>query len=126
MSAISASSARLISGRHDVEIGRLRTADVRNEARQLSEDSPGDRLSARRMAKVAVVTGAGTGIGQQMIAQGNGGRIFNISSIHEDLPLLTNAPHCASKGGLRMLMRTIAVELVPHKITVNNIGPGAA
>jgi glucose 1-dehydrogenase len=62
---------------------------------------------------------------KQMIAQGNGGRIINISSIHEDLPLLTNAPYCASKGGLRMLMRTIAVELAPHKITVNNIGPGA-
>jgi glucose 1-dehydrogenase len=62
---------------------------------------------------------------KQMIAQGGGGRIINISSIHEDLPLLTNAPYCASKGGLRMLMRTIAVELAPHKITVNNIGPGA-
>ncbi len=35
------------------------------------------------------------------------------------------APYCASKVGLRMLMRTIAVELAPHKITVNNIGPGA-
>lgn len=62
---------------------------------------------------------------RQMIAQGHGGRIINISSIHEDLPMLTNAPYCASKGGLRMLMRTIAVELAPHKITVNNIGPGA-
>jgi glucose 1-dehydrogenase len=62
---------------------------------------------------------------RQMIKQGNGGRIINISSVHEDLPLLTNAPYCASKGGLRMLMRTIAVELAKHKITVNNIGPGA-
>jgi glucose 1-dehydrogenase len=62
---------------------------------------------------------------RQMIAQGRGGRIVNISSIHEDLPMPTNAPYCAAKGGLRMLMRTIAVELAPHKITVNNIGPGA-
>jgi glucose 1-dehydrogenase len=60
-----------------------------------------------------------------MIPQGNGGRIINISSIHEDLPMITNAPYCAAKGGLRMLMRTIAVELAPHKITVNNIAPGA-
>jgi glucose 1-dehydrogenase len=37
----------------------------------------------------------------------------------------TNAAYCASKGGLRMLMRTIAVELAKEKITVNNIGPGA-
>ncbi len=62
---------------------------------------------------------------KQMIAQGKGGSIINISSIHEDLPLLENAAYCASKGGIRMLMRTIAVELAPHKITVNNIGPGA-
>jgi len=60
-----------------------------------------------------------------MIQQGTGGRIINISSIHEDLPMITNAPYCAAKGGLRMLMRTIAVELAPHKITVNNIAPGA-
>ena len=62
---------------------------------------------------------------RQMIQQGTGGRIINISSVHEDLPMPTNAPYCATKGGLRMLTRTIAVELAPHKITVNNIGPGA-
>ena len=62
---------------------------------------------------------------KQMIAQGQGGRIINISSIHEDLPMPTNAAYCASKGGLRMLTRTISVELAKHNITVNNIGPGA-
>jgi len=63
---------------------------------------------------------------KQMIAQGNdGGRIINISSVHEDLPMITNSAYCAAKGGLRMLMRTIAVELAPHKILVNNIAPGA-
>jgi glucose 1-dehydrogenase len=62
---------------------------------------------------------------RQMIQQGFGGRIINISSIHEDLPMPTNAAYCASKGGLRTLTRTIAVELAPHNITVNNIGPGA-
>jgi glucose 1-dehydrogenase len=62
---------------------------------------------------------------RQMLQQGYGGRIINISSIHEDLPMPGNAPYCATKGGLRMLMRTMAVELAPHGITVNNIGPGA-
>ena len=62
---------------------------------------------------------------KQMVHQGGGGRIINISSVHEDLPMPTNSPYCASKGGLRMLMRTLAVELAPHRITVNNIGPGA-
>jgi glucose 1-dehydrogenase len=62
---------------------------------------------------------------KEMIAQGGGGRIINVSSVHEDLPMPTNSPYCASKGGLRMLMRTIAVELAPHGILVNNIAPGA-
>jgi glucose 1-dehydrogenase len=62
---------------------------------------------------------------KQMIKQGNGGRIINVSSVHEDLPMPTNAMYCASKGGLRMLARTIAVELAKYNITVNNIGPGA-
>jgi glucose 1-dehydrogenase len=61
----------------------------------------------------------------QMVKQGHGGRIINISSVHEDLPMPTNAAYCVSKGGLRMMMRTIAIELAPHKILVNNIGPGA-
>jgi glucose 1-dehydrogenase len=63
--------------------------------------------------------------GRQMIQQGQGGRIINISSVHEDLPMPTNAAYCVSKGGLRMLTRTIAVELAKYNITVNNIGPGA-
>lgn len=62
---------------------------------------------------------------QRMVKQGQGGRIINISSVHEDLPMPTNAAYCAAKGGLRMMMRTIAVELAPYGILVNNIGPGA-
>lgn len=53
------------------------------------------------------------------------GRIINISSVHEDLPMPQNVPYCVAKGGLRMMMRTICLELAPHNITVNNIGPGA-
>ncbi len=62
---------------------------------------------------------------KQMIQQGQGGRIINISSVHEDLPMPTNSAYCAAKGGLRMLTRTIAVELAKNNITVNNVGPGA-
>ena len=62
---------------------------------------------------------------QSMAARRRGGRIINISSVHEDVTMPSNAPYCAAKGGLRMLMRTIAVELAPHGITVNNVCPGA-
>lgn len=62
---------------------------------------------------------------KRMVSQGDPGRIINVSSVHEDLAMPTNAPYCATKGGVRMLMRTLAVELAPHNITVNNIAPGA-
>jgi glucose 1-dehydrogenase len=53
------------------------------------------------------------------------GKIVNISSVHEDLAFPNFAAYCASKGGLRMLARTLAVELGPLGITINNIAPGA-
>ena len=60
-----------------------------------------------------------------MIRRGEGGRIVNISSVHEELAMPNNAAYCASKGGIRMFMRTLALELAPHEITVNDIAPGA-
>ncbi|AFL88099.1 dehydrogenase of unknown specificity, short-chain alcohol dehydrogenase like protein [Terriglobus roseus DSM 18391] len=53
------------------------------------------------------------------------GRVINISSVHEDMVFPHFASYCASKGGIRMLMRDLAVELGPKNITVNNIAPGA-
>ena len=62
---------------------------------------------------------------KQMIKQGGGGRIINISSIHEDWPMPGNSPYCLAKGGVRMLTRTAGVELAPHGITVVGVAPGA-
>lgn len=62
---------------------------------------------------------------KQMIKQGNGGRIINISSVHEDWPMPGNTPYCLSKGGMRMLTRTAGVELAGKGITVVGVGPGA-
>jgi glucose 1-dehydrogenase len=62
---------------------------------------------------------------KQMISQGGGGRIINVTSVHEDWPMPGNTPYCLSKGGMRMLTRTAGVELAPHGITVVGVGPGA-
>ena len=62
---------------------------------------------------------------KQMIAQGGGGRIINISSVHEDWPMPGNAAYCLSKGGMRMLTRQAGQELGPHNIQVVGVGPGA-
>src|SRR4051794_11491740 len=61
---------------------------------------------------------------RQMVQQG-AGKIINISSVHEDIPFPEYTAYCASKGGLRMMMRNLAMELAPYKINVNNIAPGA-
>ena len=62
---------------------------------------------------------------KQMIKQGGGGRIVNITSVHEDWPMPGNIAYCLSKGGMRMLTRTAGVELAPHNILVVGVGPGA-
>src|SRR3989454_4274121 len=62
---------------------------------------------------------------KQMIKQGGGGRIINITSVHEDWPMPGNTAYCLAKGGLRMLTRTAGVELARHNILVVGVGPGA-
>jgi glucose 1-dehydrogenase len=62
---------------------------------------------------------------KQMIKQGGGGRIINITSIHEDWPMPGNIAYCLSKGGMRMLTRTAGVELARHNILVVGVAPGA-
>lgn len=64
-------------------------------------------------------------VAKQMIKQGGGGRIINITSVHEDWPMPDNTTYCLSKGGMRMLTRTAALELAKHNILVIGVGPGA-
>ena len=62
---------------------------------------------------------------RQMVKTGKGGKLIFISSVHEDIPFPEYTAYCASKGGVRMMMRNLAMELAPYRINVNNIAPGA-
>ncbi len=77
----------------------------------LSVDLDGPFLCARRAA-------------EHMIAAGGGGRIINITSVHEHAPRVGAAPYCAAKAGLGALTKVLALELAEHDITVNSVAPG--
>ena len=62
---------------------------------------------------------------QKLMEAKKPGRVINISSVHEDMVFPNFASYCAAKGGMRMLMRDLAMELGPYGITVNNVAPGA-
>ena len=59
-----------------------------------------------------------------MVGAGRGGSIVNVTSVHEHIPLRGAAPYCASKGGLGLLTKVMAIELAEHGITVNSVAPG--
>lgn len=67
---------------------------------------------------------AGQEAARRMVAAGSGGRIVNVTSVHEHVPLRGSAAYCAAKGGLGLLTKVMALELVQHEITVNSVAPG--
>ncbi|MFJ6672855.1 SDR family oxidoreductase [Actinosynnema sp. NPDC091369] len=77
----------------------------------LSVDLDGAFLCAQRAAR-------------HMIEAGRGGRIINITSVHEHQPRVGAAPYCAAKAGLGALTKVLALELAEHAITVNSVAPG--
>jgi NAD(P)-dependent dehydrogenase (short-subunit alcohol dehydrogenase family) len=62
--------------------------------------------------------------GRRMVAAGRGGRIVNVTSVHEHIPLAGSPAYCAAKGGLGLVTKVLALHLAPHGITVNAVAPG--
>jgi NAD(P)-dependent dehydrogenase (short-subunit alcohol dehydrogenase family) len=80
-------------------------------AEVLAVDLTGPMLCGQRAAR-------------RMAAAGRGGRIVNVTSVHEHVPLPGASAYCAAKGGLGLLTKVMALELAPHGITVNAVAPG--
>lgn len=87
-----------------------------------AEPADYDRVLAVNLRAPFFVTQA---FARYRVEQGGGGCIINNSSVHEELPFPNFTSYCASKGGLKMLARNLALELAPHGIRVNNVAPGA-
>jgi NAD(P)-dependent dehydrogenase (short-subunit alcohol dehydrogenase family) len=77
----------------------------------LDVDLTGPMLCAQRAARL-------------MVAAGRGGRIVNVTSVHEHVPLKDASAYCAAKGGLGLLTKVMALELAEHGILVNAVAPG--
>ncbi len=61
---------------------------------------------------------------RRMVAAGKGGRIVNVTSVHEHVPSEGSTAYAVAKGGLGLLTKTMALELAEHGITVNSVAPG--
>jgi NAD(P)-dependent dehydrogenase (short-subunit alcohol dehydrogenase family) len=61
---------------------------------------------------------------RRMMAAGRGGRIVNVTSVHEHVPLRGLSAYCAANGGLGLLTKVMALELAEHGIAVNAVAPG--
>ena len=61
---------------------------------------------------------------RRMVRQGRGGRIVNVTSVHEHVPRLGASAYCAAKAGLGMLTKVLALELAEHGVLVNSVAPG--
>jgi NAD(P)-dependent dehydrogenase (short-subunit alcohol dehydrogenase family) len=61
---------------------------------------------------------------RRMVDAGTRGRIINVTSVHEHVPLPGSSAYCAAKGGLGLLTKVMALELAEHGVTVNAVAPG--
>lgn len=124
------SSVEAVRGLVDQAVAEMGRIDVLVNNAGVESHAPFWDVSEADYDKVLDVNLKGTFFGTQAMvrhlrATNRPGRIVNVSSVHEELPFPNFAAYCASKGGLKMLTRNLAVELGPLGITINNIAPGA-
>ncbi|WP_347552761.1 glucose-1-dehydrogenase [Pseudalkalibacillus hwajinpoensis] len=117
---------RLISSAHQ-EFGTL---DVMMNNAGVQKEIPSHEMTLEDWNKVIAVNLSGTFLGSTkaiayMLDNGIKGSIINMSSVHEIVPWPHFVHYASSKGGMKMLTQTLALEYAPHGIRVNNIGPGA-
>ncbi len=85
------------------------------------EEADFDRVLAVNLKGVFL---AGQASARQMVKQGGGGAIVNMSSVNAVLAIPNQVPYVVSKGGIAQLTKVMALSLAPHRIRVNAIGPG--
>ena len=110
-------------GRLDVMVNNAALTGAAAEARAFLDetDEHWQRIVDVNLNGAFICTQAAA---KQMVAQGGGGSIINISSVAQFAAQEHAAPYCASKAGLDGLTKVAAIELAPHRIRVNNVAPG--
>jgi NAD(P)-dependent dehydrogenase (short-subunit alcohol dehydrogenase family) len=126
---VDVSSPDSVGAAFDRVQAELGTPDALVSCAGILHISPALELAADDWKKTIDVNLTGTFLCDQaaarlMAAGGRGGRIVNIASVHSAAPGRGLSHYDASKGGIWMLTRNLALELAPHRITVNAIGPG--
>jgi glucose 1-dehydrogenase len=110
-------------------LSRFGKIDILVNNAGVSGEAPFLKMSLVEWTRVIGVNLQGQFLTSQLVARvmveaGYGGKIVNITSINEDLAGVGLSHYCASKGGLRMLTKVMALELAPYKINVNAVAPG--
>jgi NAD(P)-dependent dehydrogenase (short-subunit alcohol dehydrogenase family) len=108
------------------ELGRvdilLANAGIVHAAEFLDlEEKDFDRVIAVNLKGIFL---AGQAAARQMVKQGGGGAIVNMSSVNAVLAIPNQVPYVVSKGGINQLTKVMAISLAPNAIRVNAIGPG--
>ncbi len=106
-------------GRLDILVGN---AGIVHAAEFLDlEEADFDRVLAVNLKGIFL---AGQAAARQMVKQGGGGAIINMSSVNAIVAIPNQVPYVVSKGGINQLTKVMAVALASHRIRVNGIGPG--